>query len=535
MKTNAILTASGVILFFLPAPFVNGQQTTSHEASSPIYKLTVVERTAKAINYQYRQGPTMIDFAGTVILPHAKGDAVVESRQGRTEIDAKLEGLESPQRYGTEFVTYVLWAITPEGGPHNIGELIPNGGNKAKIHVTTDLQAFALIVTAEPYAAVRQPGSIVVAENQVRPDTLGTIEPLEAKYELLPRGEYTWQTPSGPPPAGTHMVSMHEYEAEIELYQAQNAIGAASSADADRYAPDTLAKARQWLTTAQQLHDRKIDYREVVQNARQATQEAEDAREIAVRRQQDEQLQASTREVSRMRAELASAQDAKQQAFDQAQRIQAQADAEQTQLQAHAQAEAALAERAEAAAEASAAASRQSAERVQRQEAVRDQQQSAVQQLSNNQREQRASVLGDLQNILPTLDTSRGLVVTVADEGFQRAELRGRAVGQVARIAAIVSRNPGLRVSVQGYSDNADKDGLSQERADAVRRALIGSGLAANAVAAEGLGDGRPVASNSTAQGRRENTRVEIVVTGEAIGSLPLWDGIYPVSSLRRP
>jgi outer membrane protein OmpA-like peptidoglycan-associated protein len=123
----------------------------------------------------------------------------------------------------------------------------------------------------------------------------------------------------------------------------------------------------------------------------------------------------------------------------------------------------------------------------------------------------------------------------VADEGFQRAELRGRAVGQVARIAAIVSRNPGLRVSVQGYSDNADKDGLSQERADAVRRALIGSGLAANAVAAEGLGDGRPVASNSTAQGRRENTRVEIVVTGEAIGSLPLWDGIYPVSSLRRP
>ena len=183
----------------------------------PLYRVTVVDRTVKAINYQYRAGPTMIDFRGTVLLPYAKGEAIVESRQGRVDIDAKLEGLLPTQTFGPEYLTYVLWAITPEGRPHNIGELVSDTSNKAKLHVTTDLQAFALIVTAEPYSAVRMPSDVVVAENEVRPDTIGTIEQLNAKFELLPRGQYTLQVPNGAPVVNGPKLSMHQYEAVTEF------------------------------------------------------------------------------------------------------------------------------------------------------------------------------------------------------------------------------------------------------------------------------------------------------------------------------
>jgi len=175
------------------------QQTFGQPAeqkSVPIYSVNVIERTVKAVNYQYRSGPTMIDFRGTVLLPEAKGDAIVESRQGRTEIEAHLNHLLPPQRFGREYLTYVLWSISPEGRPHNLGEVVPGGSGKASVRVTTDLQAFAMIVTAEPYSAVRQPSDVVVLENQLRPDTAGSTVTVNAKYELLPRGQYTWNVNS---------------------------------------------------------------------------------------------------------------------------------------------------------------------------------------------------------------------------------------------------------------------------------------------------------------------------------------------------
>jgi hypothetical protein len=132
----------------------------SERVNVPIYRVTVVQRSVEAINYQYRAGPTKIDFRGTVLLPKAKGDATVESRRGRTEIDAKIDNVEESQRFGREYLTYVLWAITPEGRPHNLGEIVPGPSNKAKLRVTTDLQAFGLIVTAEPHFAVTIPSTV---------------------------------------------------------------------------------------------------------------------------------------------------------------------------------------------------------------------------------------------------------------------------------------------------------------------------------------------------------------------------------------
>ena len=190
-----------------------------------------------------------------MLLPQSKGDAIVESRQGRTEIDARFENLSAPIRFGREYLTYVLWALTPDGRPHNIGEVIPNASDKAHLRVTTDLQAFALIVTAEPYAAVRRPGDVVVLENQVRPDTTGKIEEVTARYELMPRGHYSWLVPDTleSSASNTPKVSMHKYEELLELYQAQNAVGIARAGYAEDYAPNTFAKAQQLLTEAQQL------------------------------------------------------------------------------------------------------------------------------------------------------------------------------------------------------------------------------------------------------------------------------------------
>src|SRR5882724_4955715 len=107
------------------------------QENAPIYRITVVERTTKAVNYEYRSGPTRIDFRGTVLLPKAKGDAMVESKRGRTEIDVHFHNVNEPSRFGREYLTYVLWALTPDGRPHNLGEIVTNGSDNAHLHVTT--------------------------------------------------------------------------------------------------------------------------------------------------------------------------------------------------------------------------------------------------------------------------------------------------------------------------------------------------------------------------------------------------------------
>jgi outer membrane protein OmpA-like peptidoglycan-associated protein len=259
---------------------------SSPDAQAPLYQVTVIGRGTDAVTYQYRSGPTKIDFRGTVLLPEAKGEATVESRRGGTEINAKFDRLTPPSRYGRMYLTYVLWAISPEGTPQNLGEIIPNSSNHGKIRVTTDLSTFAMIVTAEPYAAIRQPSDLVTLENRLRPDTMGKVVPVQIKAELMPRGDYTWQVHPQPAPSTTaRKVSMSQYEALLELYQAQNAVAIAKAANADHYAADSFAAAQQALDEAQRLESNKVDATMVIDHARRAVQAAEDARTIAERRQ----------------------------------------------------------------------------------------------------------------------------------------------------------------------------------------------------------------------------------------------------------
>src|ERR1700687_6287926 len=123
-------------------------------------------------------------------MPAANGQAKVESKRGSIEIEVEFGNLHKPTTFGNEYLTYVLWAISPEGRAVNIGEVLVGDNHRSKLDVTTDLQAFALIVTAEPYYAVRRPSNAVILENDIRPDTVGGTEAVDAKYELIDRGGY---------------------------------------------------------------------------------------------------------------------------------------------------------------------------------------------------------------------------------------------------------------------------------------------------------------------------------------------------------
>lgn len=268
-------------------PTQQPQELTKTE-STPLYKVNVVARTTKALNYGHRSQPTKIDFDGTVLLPGSKGEAWIESKKGAVQVRAKFKHLEPPHRFGRQYLTYVLWAITPQGRATNLGELLTNGDHKAKLETATEMQSFALIVTAEPYYAVTQPSDVVVMENIVRPDTAAHVQSVDAKYELLQRGEYGFdlvdaeQRKRNPAPK----VSQKEYESLLAIYEARNAVQFAISHGAAEYAGDTLLRAQNGLLTAEEQYARSPKSKVIVTLAREAAQTAEDARLIALRKKE---------------------------------------------------------------------------------------------------------------------------------------------------------------------------------------------------------------------------------------------------------
>jgi outer membrane protein OmpA-like peptidoglycan-associated protein len=478
----------------------------------PLYNVTVIEHSLQAVNYQYRSGPTEIDFRGTILLGKAKGHATVESHRGRTEIDAKLQGLTSPQGFGKEYLTYVLWAISPEGSAHNLGEVVSNGSNDARLRVTTDLQAFGMLVTAEPYAAVRQPSDVVVLENVVRPETIGRIEPIVAKAELLPRGHYLLDkqksqallNPDAP------KVSMSEYEQLSQIYQAENALNLARMVNADTLAPDTFMKAQQLLDDAKQKKLSKAGTSFVVQSAREAAQTADDARVIAVKRSQDKR-------VADAESRVASAEQAAQQARADADAARAQAGADrEARTQVDSKPPTVVTEPPPPPPPPPPAEPPAS---------VRHEAQDAI----NPQTQYRARLLAQLKGVTETTDTPRGLVIVIHDSEFSGGNLSA-GLEMLSRVAQILAPT-GLKVTVEGNSDSSATEAISMRRAESVRDALVNGGLRMNSVTARGLGTTRPTTSNSTEAGKAANRRVELVISGGQIGDVPLWDRSYSLSS----
>src|SRR4051794_28632447 len=288
MKTlSAFLLAVGILsaqATQAPNPTQHSTGNMAAAGSVPIYRVTVVARSMKAINYNHRSGSTEIGFRGTALMPAATGEARVESKQGVIKINADMQKLEPATKFGPEYLTYVMWAITPEGRATNVGEVLLNGG-KSKLDATTELQSFGLIITAEPYFAVTQPSDVVVMENFVKRETTGTIEELDAKFELLQRGQYTLNVN-----ASELKPRVLDRKVPLELYEARNAVQIARWTGAERYAPDTYQKAMNGLINAEGYLKGKSGSKPIGTVAREAVQMAEDARIITVKKIEGEIL-----------------------------------------------------------------------------------------------------------------------------------------------------------------------------------------------------------------------------------------------------
>jgi outer membrane protein OmpA-like peptidoglycan-associated protein len=436
-----------------------------------------------------------VDFAGTTLLPSADGKAKVRSKRGTLEVEAEFGNLQSPTTFGSEYLTYVLWAISPEGRAVNLGEVLVGDNDRSKLTATTDLQAFALIVTAEPYYAVRQPSNVVVLENVVRPDTKGTSEAVNAKYELMERGGYL--------PTGYKFDPVVlKADLPLEFYEARNALRIAQSEGAETYASTSYQHAVVLMNQADaDATNRHIDRKPLIAVSREAVQTAEDAREIAVKKITAEQL-ANDRQAS----------------SDAQARSQAQAD-DATRLKEKAQADMAANQAASAtavsAAQADAEQSRLAAQQAQQGE----------NQAVSDKAAMRAKLSEQLNMILETRDSARGLIVSMSDVLFDTGKysLKPGAREKLAKVAGILIAYPGLNIEVGGYTDNVGGDDmnqkLSENRAGAVRDYLVQQGVTTNSVSSKGYGNTLPVASNDNSAGRQENRRVELVVSGDPIGS----------------
>ena len=545
MKTKLLLVAG--ITLSLSAFAQNNSQTidgVEHMNATPTFRVTVVSRSVQAVNYKHRSGNSKVDFAGTDLMPSANGVAVVNSRRGAIEIEAEFGDLQRPTTFGNEYLTYVLWAISPEGRAVNLGEVLVGENHRSKVNVTTDLQAFALLVTAEPYYAVRQPSNAVILENIVRDDTKGTTEAVKAKYELMERGGYL--------PTGYKFDPVVlNANLPLEFFEARNALRIAQSEGAEQYAGESYRHAVQLMDHADEYAVRKhIDKKPLIAVSREAVQTAEDAREIAVKKMDDVRLanerQDSADAQNRSQGQADDAMRQKNEAESataraQADRAQAESDAGNAR-DAKAQAEADTARARNDASDAQAAAARANADNAANQassaaalsaaQAEAEQSRLAAQQSQANAQQadadkaaMRAKLAEQLNSILQTRESARGLIVSMSDVLFDTGKysLKPGAREKLAKVAGILLAYPGLNIEVGGYTDNVGGDAmnqtLSENRAGSVRDYLVQEGVASGSVSSKGFGKTLPVASNESSAGRQQNRRVELLVSGEAIGT----------------
>ena len=543
---NTLLLVAGIALSLSAVAQTTSQTTLAVEpmSSTPIFRVNVISRSVQAVNYRHRSGATKLDFAGTNLMTLANGEAQVNSKRGAIEIEAEFGNLEKPTTFGNEYLTYILWAISPEGRAVNLGEVLLGGNHRSKLHVTTDLQAFALIVTAEPYYAVRQPSNVVVLENVVREDTKGTTEAVNARYELMERGGYI--------PTGYKFDPVVlNAKLPLEFFEARNALRIAQSEGSEQYAAESYEHAVQLMNHADEYATRKhIDKKPLIAISREAVQTAEDARAIAVKKMDEvrlanerqdssdaqaksqEQADEATRQKEQAQSDTANAQSAKAQAESdainaQAARAQAESDASRARNDA-ADAQAATAraksDMADSQAASAAALAATQADADQSRLAAQQAQLSA-QQAETEKAAMRTKLSDQLNKVLQTRDSARGLIVSMSDVLFDTGKysLKPGAREKLAKVAGILLAYPGLNIEVGGYTDNVGGDAmnqtLSENRAGSVRDYLVREGVSTNSVSSRGFGNTLPVASNDNSAGRQQNRRVELLVSGEAIGS----------------
>jgi len=486
-----------------------------------------VSRTTKAVHYRIQGGSAKVDFQGTDLLQRASGEARIEGKKTNFQIEAKFQNLEDATKFGLEYLTYVLWAVSPQGRPVNLGEVTLEHGN-AHVKAFTDLQAFGLIVTAEPYFAVTQPGNMVVMESSS--GSGGGSENIEAKYELAPRGTYS--------STNTHIqdaIFGIDSKTPLELFEARNAVRIAKNASADKYAAFIFSKAGQQMMHAEEVYRQKQNRATVEAAAKEAVETAEEARLMAVKKKAEDEAagEAAAREAKARADADAEAKRRNDAEIARAQAEEARAAAEQAKAEAEKMKQEAMAAAEEAQA-AKAAAEKAQAEAVAQQQvlaaeadkakASAAQSENLRQQAEKEKQELRARLLQQLNSVLATRDSARGLIANMSDVLFRSGsvDLLPAARERLAKVSGIVLAYPSLHVSIEGHTDSVGSDeynqDLSERRAQSVRDYLVRGGIPAGTVDARGFGKAEPVASNETPEGRQQNRRVELVLSGDAIG-----------------
>ena len=478
MCCQKILKVSWVALCLTTIAAAQGQE----QPAIPQAGLTT--KSVKAIGYRVKGGSTKVDLNGTDLMPQATGEAKVDAKTGATSIEVSLKNMSQPSGLGAEFLTFVLWVVTPDGRSGNTGEILINKNGEGKLTATTPAQTFSIIVTAEPYFAVRAPSEMVILENDARKSTKGEIFPIN-DFELRKRAQYEHL-------ANALAVAPDLEHVPLQVYEARNAVEIARLQGADKDAPEIFTKAAATLQMTENALASRGDKKDVMSKARQTVQFAEDARAVAAQRQEQARI-AADKEAAAAKARA----EAEAKAAEEAQRQAELAAAKQAQLKAESE----VLKVREEAAKAEAERNRRAAEDL------------------------RNQLLEQFNRILPTTDTQRGLRVNMGDVLFDtgKYDLRPPAREALAKLSGILLAHPGLQLTVEGYTDNVGSDTLndllSEERALAVRTYLVSEGLPDNAIAAKGFGKVMPIASNDTPQGRRQNRRVEIIVSGEVIGT----------------
>jgi outer membrane protein OmpA-like peptidoglycan-associated protein len=528
LSAAALAPAQNMVAPFKPALGGAGDFAMAQAVPAPDSSSTVT-RTTKAAHYRLQGGVSRVDFHGTELLQGASGEVKVEGKKTNFQIEAKFSNLEDATKFGLEYLTYVLWAVSPQGRPVNLGEVSIEHNGSAHLKAFTDLQTFGLIVTAEPYFAVSEPGNMVVMEST---SADSSAENIDAKYDLVSRGTYS--------SSNTHIqdaIFGIDSKTPLALFEARNAVRIAHIAAADQYAASIIVRANQQLMHAEDVYRQKQNRATIEAAAKEATETAEEARVMAVKQRAEAEAAgaAAAREAkaradadaeSRRRAEAEAAREAAEQARAQAE--QAKAEAEKMKQEAEAAAaEAARQKEAAEKAKADAIAQQQAlaAEADQARQAAA-QSDTLRQQAENDKQELRARLLQQLNTILATRDSARGLVANMSDVLFRSGsyELVPGARERLAKVSGIVLAYPSLRVAIEGHTDSVGTDefnfSLSERRADAVRDYFIQQGINANAIEARGFGKSEPIASNDTPEGRQQNRRVELILSGEAIGNV---------------
>jgi outer membrane protein OmpA-like peptidoglycan-associated protein len=499
---NFVLLLSLSFTALMPSAFSQqGAAVTGDQASG--YHMRVVSRSTEAVDYRHK-GSTKVNLRGTDLSADVRGEAKVEGTSGGVKIEASVEHLRPANSFGLAYLTYVLWAITPQGQPRNLGEMIVKDG-KSSVHTTTDLQAFALIVTAEPDFAVTQPSDLIVAQNEIRRDTKGGIEPVDVTFQLISHETYSSQVQ----PINSDVYEVSN-KTPLDLLEARNAVRIAKDAGAQQYAAAELQKAQDSLNQAEDYYRRKQGSGPIGTVAREAAQTAEEARVMTIKREQEEQTEKERQAAADREAQARADAQAQQAAA-----AQAQAQADQSQAQA------AQAQKAQQQAE---LAQQQAAQQAQQSEQARQQAEQARQQAENDKAQMRARMLAQLNQVLQTRDSARGLIVNMPDVLFDtgKSDLKSTARERLAKVAGILIAYPDIHVEIDGYTDSTGSlefnERLSQQRAEAVRSYLASQGVNLSTITTQGFGPSQPIASNETASGRQQNRRVELVVSGSSIG-----------------